>query len=179
MRNKIFIISVFLLFHLKINAQNYIYRGDKKYESTDTWNFSLNASYWTGDPKITVAKNSKGGYLMISINVPFKSDSIRGTLTIILEDGTIIKCLDKGVRDYVDRTSVNLYTLTTSEIESMKFSRISKIRFNIYRNNGVYEKGEYTPYTANNHKGSLFVSFNSDDKDYYDTDFEIYNLFDE
>lgn len=178
MRNKIFIVSVFLLFHLKINAQNYIYRGNKKYECTATWNFSLNARYWTGNPDIIVAKNSNGGYLMISINVPFESQSIRGTLTIILEDGTIIKCLDKGVRDYVDERSINLYTLTASEIESMKFSRISKIRFNIYSNNGI-ERAKYTPYTADNFKEPLFINLTSNEKDYYDTDFEIYNLFDE
>jgi len=173
MKTKLMILILGFFFNLEMNAQNYIYRGDKKFEATDSWEFSLNATYWIRNPVITVAKNSNGGYLMISMNVPFSSEIIKGTLTILLDDGTMIKCIDKGVRDYVDETSTNLYSLTLAEIEKMKYSKISKIRFNIYSSNN----GKNNPYTASNYKRNLYSSFNSQDKDYYETDIEIANLF--
>lgn len=154
MKKRLIITLLGVLFHLNTNAQNYIYKGNKQYEATNTWKFSLNAYYWANsNPEITIAKNENGGYLMLSIVVPFSFDVIKGNLTIILEDGTMIKCIDKGIRDYVDETSTNLYFLTFQEIEKMKNSRISKIRFNISR------RGENMPYTASNYRENYYISF--------------------
>lgn len=179
MKKQLLFTILSLLLYITANGQNYIYRGENQYESTNTWEFRLNAHYWTSNPEITIAKNKTGGYLMISIAVPFNKDSIKGNLTIILDDGTIIKCIDKGIKDYVDNTSTKLYNLTMAEIEKMKISKINKIRFNIYRDNGIYEKGEYLPFTASNTKNNLFVILSKDDKQYYETDVEISNLFEE
>lgn len=180
MKKQLLITTLSLLMYFSVNGQNYIYRGDNQYESTNTWSFNLNAHYWTTNPEITIAKHDDGAYFMISIVVPFNSDSIKGNLTIILDDGTIIKCLDKGIKDYVDNTSTKLYNLTMTEIEKMKNSKINKIRFNIYRDNGAYIKGEYLPFTASNTKDNLFISNPSDEeKKYYETDIEITNLFEE
>lgn len=175
MKTRLLIILFGILFHLNINAQNYIYKGNEQFEATNTWRFKLNAYYWANsNPEITIAKHENGGYLMLSIEVPFDFDYIKGNLTIILEDGTIINCIDRGVRDYVDQTATNLYNLTMSEIEKMKNFRILKIRFNIN------SQGRNMPYTASNYKENTFRSFgNKDDKDYYETDIEITNLFDE
>lgn len=174
MKTKLIIALLGLFIHLNLNAQNYIYKGNKQYEATNTWSFSLNAHYWTTNPEITIAKNENGGYLMLSIVVPFSFDVIKGNLTIILEDGTMLKCIDKGIRDYVDETSTNLYFLTSQEIEKMKNSRISKIRFNIN------SRGEVMPYTASNYKEKRYIVFgNKDEKDYYETDVEISNLFED
>lgn len=179
MKTRLIITLLGILFHLNINAQNYIYKGDEQFEAADTWSFSLNAHYWTSDPKITIAKHANGGYLMLSIRVPFDSDYIKGNLTIILEDGTMINCVDRGLRDYVDETSTNLYNLTMGEIEKMKNSRISKIRFNIFRDQGDYMKGKNMPYTATNYKKDYIASLGEEKKEYYDTDVEITNLFEE
>lgn len=180
MKKQLLITILSLLLYISVNGQNYIYRGENQYESTNTWEFSLNAHYWTSNPEIIIAKNNTGGFLMISIVVPFNSDSIKGNLTIILDDGTMIKCIDKGMKDYVDNTSTKLYNLTMAEIEKMKISKINKIRFNIYRDNGNYTKGEYLPFTASNIKNNLLISFSSyEEKKYYETDVEITNLFEE
>lgn len=175
MKARLIITIISLFFYLNTNAQNYIYKGSKQYEATNTWVFSLNAYYWANsNPEITIAKNENGGYLMLSIVVPFSFDIIKGNLTIILDDGTMIKCIDKGIRDYVDETSTNLYFLTSQEIEKMKNSRISKIRFNIN------SRGEVMPYTASNYKEKRYIVFgNKDEKDYYETDVEISNLFED
>lgn len=178
---KIRFITTFLIlfFYFNVNAQNYIYKGNKQYEATNTWSFNLNAHYWTGSPEITIAKHETGGYLMLSIVVPFDFDYIKGKLTIILEDGTMITCIDRGVRDYVDETSTNLYNLTMDEIDKMKNSRISKIRFNIFRSQGARSQGQYMPYTASNNRDILRIKINKEEKDYYETDVEITNLFEE
>lgn len=184
MKKRLIIILLGILFHLNTNAQNYIYKGDNQYEATNTWSFRLNGNYWTSNPEITIAKHENGGYLMLSIVVPFKSDYIKGLLTIFLDDGSIIKCVDRGIRDYVDETSTVLYNLTFDEIEKMKYSKISKIRFNIYRYNGNYFIGkrdeDIMPYTAINYKNYILRGIGDiDDKNYYETDIEISNLFED
>lgn len=176
MKVKFIIALVLGLFYVNTNAQNYIYKGSEQFEATNTWSFMLNGHYWSTDPTIVVAKHSNGGYLMLSIEVPFKSHFIKGNLTIILEDGNMINCVDRNVRDYVDNTSTNLYNLTLDEIEKMKNSRISKVRFNICEQN-YRMKDEIKPFTASNENDK----FNSDvdEIDYYETDLEISNLFEE
>ena len=165
-------ILILLLFSMNVAGQNYIYRGDKQFPATNSWSFKLNGNYWTEDPEITVAKTSFGGYLMISIEVPFKQHYIGGTVTIFLTDGTTIKCTDKGIRDHVDNKSIALYNFTKAEIELLKYSRISKIRFSIM---GGMEGAQ--TFTANNEKFSY--SFGSDNKDYHETDVEISTVFSE
>ena len=176
MKTRLIITLIGILFHLNINAQNYIYKGSEQFEATNTWSFILNGHYWSTDPTIVVARHSNGGYLMLSIEVPFESHFIKGNLTIILEDGNMINCVDRNFRDYVDNTSTNLYNLTLDEIEKMKNSRISKVRFNICVQN-YRMKDEIKPFTATNNNDK----FNSDfeEIDYYETDVEISNLFEE
>lgn len=153
------------------SAQNYIYKGDKQYESTNSWEFKMNGRYWTGNPELTVAKHSNGGYLMISIDVPFKSHHIGGTVIVFLSDGTTVKCTDKGIRDHVDNQSIALYNFTNSEIERLKENRITRVRFSIV---GGMEGTE--TFTADNKK-TVFALYGSDAKDYYETNVEITELF--
>lgn len=161
-----------LLISLSIQSQNYIYHGDEQFKSTETWSFKMNATYWTGNPELTVAKKDDGsGYLMISIDVPFKSTYIGDTVFLFLEDGSTIKCTDKGIRDYVDDQSIVIYNLTKDEIGSLKSKIIAKIRFSIL---GGHEGKE--TFTANNKK-PFIVSFGNKEKEYYETDVEISNLF--
>ena len=179
MKNTLLTFLLAILFHINSYSQNYIYKGNEQLEATNTWSFVLNGHYWTGSPEITIAKHETGGYLMLSIVVPFDFDYIKGKLTIILEDGTMITCVDRGVRDYVNETSTNLYNLTMDEIDKMKNSRISKIRFNIFRSQGSRSQGQYIPYTASNNRDILRIKINKEEKDYYETDVEITNLFEE
>lgn len=176
MKTRLIITLIGILFHLNINAQNYIYKGSEQFEATNTWSFILNGHYWSTDPTIVVARHSNGGYLMLSIEVPFESHFIKGNLTIILEDGNMINCVDRNFRDYVDNTSTNLYNLTLDEIEKMKNSRISKVRFNICVQN-YRMKDEIKPFTATNNNDKFNSDF--DEIDYYETDVEISNLFEE
>lgn len=174
MKKIVLLIIITLFYNLKAFSQNFIYEGDNQYESTGSWDFKLNGNYWTTDPKITVAKNnSSGGYLMISIEVPFQQHYIKGTVFVFLEDGSVIKCFDKGVRDHVDNQSIALYNFTSNEIDKLKEHRISKIRFTIYTGN--FNNNTET-FTADNRK-SKFQLFGSNDGNYYPTNAEIKELF--
>lgn len=156
---------------LTVFGQNYIYKGDNQYEATSSWKFEMNGHYWTGNPEFTVAKHSNGGYLMIAIDVPFKSHYISGTVTVFLRDGSTIKCTDKGIRDHVDKQSIALYNFTKSEIKLLKSNRITRIRFSIM---GTMEGAQ--TFTADNKKMTLGL-YGSDQKNYYETDVEITELF--
>ena len=170
---KIIIWTVVLLFSISMCfSQNYIYKGDDKFESTNTWEFEMKTTYWSGNPELTVGKKEDGsGYLLISIAVPFKSTYIGETLLVFLEDGTVIKCIDKGIRDHVDDQSMVIYNFTKDEINSLKLKKIAKIRFSIL---GGYQGKE--TFTADNKK-PFFMSLNKEEKSFYETNTEIAELF--
>lgn len=166
MKRLLFLTILTIIFSSKIKSQNYIYYGDNRYEATPSWSFPMNSNMVAFFVELTVAKRTNGsGYLMISIGLPYKSDQIAGTVKVFLNDGSIIKCTDRGIRDHVDGQSISLYNLTTKEIEQLKYSIISKIRFSIKDNFG------YNSYTADNKK----ISF--DTNGYYETDNDIIYLF--
>lgn len=171
---KVILTAIIILSFVSAFSQNYIYRGDNQYKATNTWEFPLNGDYWTGNPKFNIAKHPNGGYLMISLDVPFKSNYIGGTVSVFLNDGTIIKCTDKGMRDHVDNQCIVLYNFTNSEIERLKLNRITRIRFTII---GGTEGPE--SYTADNNKStSKWQIIGAEkEKNYYETNVEVTDLF--
>jgi hypothetical protein len=170
-KNITLLLTITLFLCANTFAQNYIYKGDNKYESTKSWEFKLNGSYWTSNPEITIAKHSNGGYLMISIDVPFSENKIGGTLFVFLIDGSVIKCTDKGIRDHVDNKSIALYNFTKTEMERLTQNRITKIRFSI-----ISQMNDSETFTADNTKDD-FVYGSINEKKYYETDLEVSNLF--
>jgi len=56
---------------------------------------------------------------------------IRGKLTIYLDDGTVISCLDRGKYDYVDNIATTIFYLTKDELEKMKVVNINTIRYTL------------------------------------------------
>ncbi|MFV8464373.1 hypothetical protein [Flavobacterium sp. LB1P62] len=176
---KILILILSLSTYLSGSAQNFIYKGSQKYEATNSWKFKLNGDYWKGNPEFTVAKNNSGAYLMATITVPFKTHYIGGILTIFLENGKIIKCIDRKIRDHYDDASRTLYQLTKDEVELLKDSEISTIRFNILTGNSMQNES----FTASNlitYDGmqEIYNKINKiEPKERYETDIEIKELF--
>lgn len=156
---------------LTCSSQNYIYKGNNKYKSTSSWNFKINGNFWANEVELCVAKHKDGGYLMMSIGVPFNHISFKGTVTLFLNDGSFIKCLDRGIDDHVDNKSVALFNLTLSEIESLKENIITKVRFSLI---GLGEGIE--TFTADNRIDYNSI-FNLNEKDYYETNLGIKELF--
>lgn len=159
---KFFLVVVVLLLssHLESIAQNYIYRGDKQYPATSKWMFGFGF-------ELTVAKHDNGGYVMVSSMTYSKSSYISGTLFLFLNDGSIIKCTDRGIRDYVDSKSIALYNLTRQEIGLLKQYRITKVRYSITQRGFGTES-----HTADN-------EMPTGGRSYSETDLEISELFGE
>lgn len=122
-------------------SQNYIYKGEKRYPSTPTWEFKVNASSTIRNAEICIAKHGSGGYLMLSVQSQFSY--LSGNVLLYLNDGNVITCIDRNIKDKVDNQSISLYNLTYSEIEKLKNARINSIRFSIIDNYGI-SKDSYT-----------------------------------
>lgn len=151
-------------------GQNYIYQGDNKFESTSTWEFKLNSHYWTGDLEVTVAKKANGGLLMLSIDVPDRSNYLAGTVFVFLEDGSVIKCFDKKIKDNVDNQSLALYFFSQDEIEKLKIQRVERIRFSIKDS-----FGQVDTFTADNKISRLGID--GQYFEYFNTNEEVFDLF--
>lgn len=172
MKNLILTTIVAFTTYVTAYGQSYIYIGDNRYEATNSWKFEMNGTYYQGDTDIielTVAKRSNGGgYLIAAIDILSESNYIGGLITVFLSNGSVIKCTDKGVRDYVDNQSIAIYNFTNSEIKLLRSFRIMKIRFSI--KGGL---GDGQAFTADNEK----LVYNTDQENYYKTDVEISKLF--
>lgn len=155
------------------NSQSFIYIGSKKYKATDTWKFKSQNDFGTKDnPELTIAKNGKVGYAMISTYVGENTNKLNGDLYIFLENGLQIKCVDRNIKDFVDNSSVAIYKLSENEMKDLSSHLISKIRYTV--NYG--SRGDYSS-TALNKIPSILPYKNEDTLDYYLTNTEVNNLF--
>jgi len=129
MKKLIFCLLMFL--SLAMFGQNDILWNNKRYKSTELWEFKLNAeNLFFDDLKLQVAKKDKNnGFVLISIHSVNGADYIHGTLTIYLEDESIIICKDRKIHDYVDNICTSLYYLGSNDVIKMSKSDISEVRF--------------------------------------------------
>jgi hypothetical protein len=139
------------LFSLSLAAQNLIYKGDNPYPATSTWHFQC--EHYDYPLEVQIAKTSTGGYLRIATEVLDQIFYIGGSAFVLLDDGSMITCTDKGVRDYVDEKSVALYSFTQAEMDRLMTMNIQTIRFSIKAPKGLVG-GNAGSYTAENSKYS-------------------------
>lgn len=110
-------------------GQNYIYKGDKQYISTQTWWFTLNKiTLWASQLGVCIAKVENGGLLMLSVGT-LKGETISNEVSIILENGQLLILKNKVATDYLDEKSQALYQINYEQFNKLKISKISKIRF--------------------------------------------------
>ncbi len=175
MKKIIFSIVIMLFFTAQCSAQYYIYHGNQKFEATSTFVFKCDACQWLGlsadGLEVTLAKNgNKGGYLMLAMNSPYE-ERFQGVITLILDDGTFIKCTDKGMRDYLNKQTISLYNLTLEEINKLRNIDIQTIRFTFKDPRAVSPFiGSYTADAEPPSYSKLLVTF-------FETSKEINNLF--
>lgn len=165
MKNLVIVI-IFCVANISLaQNKNIIYSGSKTYESTPTWRFELNKGH--GSLGLAIGKNKNEGVLLLTIETIIKQIYLKGTVLLFLEDGSVIKCYDKGIKDYLDGRSLSLYNLTAEEIKILMKKRIIKVRFSLY-NNG------YESLSADNKK---IIFFGSKEKSYHETNIEVWDLF--
>lgn len=164
-----------ILFSLTATSQNIIYKGDKQFSATEQWVFECSLEAGIGNLDVQIAKNETGGYLKLGIYSNDNWNYIGGNVSVFLEDGSIINCTDKKIRDEVDGKSIALYSFTNSEMEKLKELDILKIRFIIKAKPGVYGSNAVN-FTAKNIKSKSFLN---DDVEYFDTSESVKLLYEE
>lgn len=138
MKKIVLILLLLYSFAIKVKSQNYFYLNDKKYESTENLPFGR---YKTGlrtesisgryESIIIAKKNDGSGIIAISAKVSFNDQRIKGKLTIFLENGDLITCVDRRLYDHVDGYAITTYYLTINDIKTLKKYNIKTIRYNI------------------------------------------------
>lgn len=150
-------------------SENRIYIGETSYPSTNTWTFS-NDYFKT--LAVTVAIHpTTGGFLMLETSTSFPQEKISGTILLYLANNTVIKCIDRGIKDHVNGKSIALYKFTEEEMKKLAQNRITSIRFSA-RSNFSSDS-----YIVKNVKSMLDKLSSPNSEDYYETDKEIKDLF--
>ena len=92
---------------------------------------------WSSDDWISLnigIKTNGGGLIMANcgdMNVDSDRHKVRGTLIFYLENGDIIKCVDRGVYDRLNKIDYTFYNLTRQEIHKLETNNISAIEFKV------------------------------------------------
>lgn len=116
---------------LNINAQNFAFIGENSYPSTEKYTLQSNSDKESiNDLTAVFAKEGAKSLIILSSKLT-NVVKISGKLIIYLENGTVISCVDRGINDNVDNVAISAYYLTTEELNKMKHSNISKIRYQI------------------------------------------------
>lgn len=128
---KILFITLIILNFKCISQENAIFVGDNAFQSTGVINFKCKTYNWS-DLSLSIGKKGNEGLAMVSVYTgDLKLNFIGGTLFLILDNGTIIKCLDTNQKDFVDEKSIAIFKLTVADINNLKQSNIQTIRFTI------------------------------------------------
>jgi hypothetical protein len=108
---------------------NYIFKGTQRFKATDAWEFNIE-NYPHGALQVQIARSGSTGFILLEVENPF-GEYIVGKITIYLQNGEIISCIDRGVRDRTNGKSRTLYSFTSNEMEMLSASDLSQIRFAI------------------------------------------------
>ena len=143
----------------------------KTIPATELWKFSSETYIYSGFVEVQIGNNGKEGTLLVQLEASEPNFYIGGNVYLFLEDGNVITCNDKNVRSISGKMIQSYYILTTAEINLLKKTKITDVRFRI---NGTQTQFSSPTgfFTAHN----KIRSFGLPDKT-YDTTTEIKQLF--
>ena len=122
--------------------EGFIYNGETRYTSTSEWNFDCEAcSVFHPSLGVTVGKREGGGLLMLSVEVLSTHDFIKRPVYLYLADESLIKCADRGIRDYADKHSKAIFYFTDEEMGRLAQVDVSSIRFSVANEFGKPAEG--------------------------------------
>lgn len=81
-----------------------------------------------------------------------------GDIYLYLQNGEVIKCLDRKIKGYTDNISSSIYYLTVSEIEKLKNQNITSITFSISHIDNWGNKLSKTNHTAKNREDNTTIA---------------------
>lgn len=142
------ILSIFfILFCTTIYGQsNTFFIGENYYPASETFVLhSQRNTLGSSDIQTMFAKKGEQFMLILSTHTP-GGLAIKGEILLYLDDGTVIKCIDRGIRDLVDNNSTTVYYLTKGEVNQLKQSNIRTLRYSMKCTNCTFSpmEGDYT-----------------------------------
>lgn len=152
MKRTLLTLTVVLILTLTVQGQNLFLFGDNSYPCTETYTLQSNSE--SNNLNIVFAKGGTIALLGVSLEITSMPYSI-GNIIIYLNDGTVIKCEDRGNNDYVNDIISTLCSLTEEQLSKLKNSNINTIRYTL--KSRIFE-GSEKDYSASN-KGKQTVDF--------------------
>ncbi|MDB0603067.1 hypothetical protein PL373_18435 [Tenacibaculum maritimum] len=147
-------------YNFELKNQSILYRGELGYTCTRNILFKLNSSvnYNTsndnGNMSVCFARqkdNSGIVYLSIYDNNKISLTTktlFKGNIYLYLDNGDVIKCLDRKIIGYTDNISSAMYFLTKLELEKLKKLDIKSIAFS------TIKEDDFSTYNIKNHKAN-------------------------
>jgi len=157
--NRILILLIFsIACVIELHGQNLVFIGEKSFPCTEKFTLQSNSDNKDiKDLNLVFAKDGARALVVISSKLVF-TVRITGKLIIYLDDGTVISCIDRGIKDNVDGIAITAYYLTKEELMKMKKSNINTIRYQIKCAECLINPLFEGNYTASN-KGSSKTDF--------------------
>ncbi|CAM4098251.1 hypothetical protein FLAN108750_10185 [Flavobacterium antarcticum] len=135
MPNKIGSLFLFLFISLSVFSQDRMILNDQKsIPATEVWKFTSDTYTYSGGVEVQIGNNGKEGALLVQLESSEPTFYIGGNVYLFLEDGNVITCTDKNVRSISGKMIQSYYVLTTTEINLLKKTKITDIRFRINGN---------------------------------------------
>lgn len=125
---------LFLVFLINTNvfAQEQMLLNSKKtIPATEKWKFDAPTYTYSGFINTQIGNNGNGGTLLVEIESSEAQFYIGGTVYLFLEDGNVITCTDKNVRNTSEKMIQAFYLLTPSEINLVKKNKITEVRIRV------------------------------------------------
>lgn len=119
-------------------AQNTFFVGNKSYPCTETYTLGLEPFYDRNKVEINFIKDGEKGMIAFTISNSYSPYArVKNQLLIYLDNNQVITCVDRKKFDIVNDSATTLYYLTKDEINKLKKSNISTIRYTYGDDYGV------------------------------------------
>jgi hypothetical protein len=128
-------------------GQNIITFGNKSYPCSETYELKDNAETLSFNGLYVIfSKGDISNMLILEHKEPFSCLTIKGWVTIVLDDGTILKLALNGLNDFVDGKTIMGYYLEKSDIIKLEHSNINYIRYAVkgITCGGREQEGDFT-----------------------------------
>ena len=134
-------ILLFLVISLNAFSQDKMILSDQNsIPATEVWKFMSDSYSYSGIVEVQIGNNKSGGTLLLQLEASQPTFYIGGTAYLFLEDGNVITCTDKNVRNISGKFIQSYYILTAAEINLLKKNKITDVRFRI--------KGDETQFSS-------------------------------
>lgn len=129
-KNLYIIIVISLCYVLETSAQERFFINENSYPASQSFTLQDPGTF-SSKPEIDVVfvKKEEQYMLVLSKSAPMGQSRLKGDILLYLDNGSVIKCVDRGINDYVNETSTSIYYLSDSDIKQLRNSNLHTLRY--------------------------------------------------